>query len=152
MNRVILIGRLTKDPDLRRIPSGTAVVSFTIAVDNFGRDQHGERRPASFIPCTVFNKQAENLARFTKKGSNICVEGRLNQREYSRKDGSQAQVVEVIVDNVQFLDSRRDGESVTRDIPPAVDLDQPAGDALGFDDDDDNAPSSNIEEDDDLPF
>lgn len=144
MNRVILIGRLTKDPEIRRIPStGNAVISFTVAVDNFGRDQSGERRPASFIPCTIWGKQAENMAKYTRKGSNIAIEGRLNQRTYTRKDGGTAQVVEVMVDNVQFLDPKSGGNEFEIDMPAPVDLDQEPSQAVL---------DSNIADDEDLPF
>lgn len=144
MNRVVLIGRLTKDPEIRRIPTtGNAVISFTVAVDNFGRDQSGERRPASFIPCTIWGKQAENMAKYTRKGSNIAVEGRLNQRTYTRKDGQTAQVIEVMVDNMQFLDPKGEGamgNEFEMDAAAPVDLDQ-------------EAPlPTDIADDDDLPF
>lgn len=144
MNRVILIGRLTKDPEIRRTPTtGNAVISFTIAVDNFGRDQNGEKRPATFVPCTIWGKQAENMARYTRKGSNIGVEGRLTQRTYTRKDGTPAQIMEVVCDNVQFLDSKvtREGASGYGQAPSPVDLDQ---EPVGFNQD--------IGDDDDLPF
>jgi len=145
MNSVILIGRLTRDPEIRRIPTtGNAVVSFTIAVDNFGRDQNGERRPATFVPCSVWGKQAENLAKYTRKGSNIAVEGRLIQRAFTRKDGTTAQIIEVTCENVQFLDSKQDGPSnefTQQDAPAPVDLDR---EPQGF--------ATDVSDDDDLPF
>ena len=104
INRVVLVGRLTRDPELRRTSSGIAVASFTIAVDN--RVKSGAERSASFIPCTVWNQAADNMARFTRKGSLVGVEGRLNQRTYDAKDGRKVNVLEVICDSVQFLEPK----------------------------------------------
>ncbi len=102
LNRVVLVGRLTKDPELRRTASEIAVASFTVAVDNRG----GKERTTSFIPCTVWNAQADNVAKYTRKGSLVGVEGRLLQRTYDRKDGTKANVLEVVCDSVTFLESK----------------------------------------------
>lgn len=110
INRVVLVGRLTRDPELRRTQSGTAVASFTVAVDNRTKDQNGERT-TSFIPCTVWNQAAENVAKFMHKGSLVGVEGRLNQRSYDSKDGRRVSVVEVICDSVQFLERKGEGNT-----------------------------------------
>lgn len=104
INRVVLVGRLTRDPELRRTSSGIAVASFTIAVDN--RVKSGAEKSASFIPCTVWNQAADNMAKFTRKGSLVGIEGRLNQRTYDAKDGRRVNVLEVICDTVQFLDPK----------------------------------------------
>jgi len=111
INRVVLVGRLTRDPELRRTTNGTAVASFTIAVDNRTKDAQGNRT-TSFIPCTVWNQAAENTVKFMHKGSLVGVEGRLNQRSYDSKDGRKVSVVEVICDSVQFLE-RKDDNAVS---------------------------------------
>ncbi len=107
INQVVLVGRLTRDPELRRTQSGLTVCSFTIAVDNRSKGQNGERT-ASFIPCTAWNKSAEFISKFGSKGILVGVEGRLNQRSYESKDNRQVNVVEVICDNVQVLERRSD--------------------------------------------
>ena len=108
INRVILVGRLVRDAELRKTQSGLSVASFTVAIDN-RRGSQGEKS-TSFIPCTVWNQAAENLYKFTKKGSLIGVDGRLMQRSYKKNDGTNASVVEVIADTVQFLDSKKDSQ------------------------------------------
>ena len=108
INRVVLVGRLTRDPELRRTGNGTAVASFTVAVDNRTKDANGNKT-TSFIPCTIWNQQAENVVRFVHKGSLVGVEGRLNQRSYQNKEGKNVQVIEVICDSVQFLERKEDG-------------------------------------------
>ncbi len=105
INRVVLVGRLTRDPELRKTASGASVASFTVAVDNRQKGPDGEKT-ASFIPCTVWNQQAENAYKFTHKGSLVGVEGRLNQRTYDSKDGRKVTIIEVICDSVQFLEPK----------------------------------------------
>ena len=120
INRVVLVGRLTRDPELRRTGSGTAVASFTVAVDNRTKDANGNKT-TSFIPCTIWNQQAENVVRFVKKGSLVGVEGRLNQRSYQNKEGKNVQVIEIICDSVQFLERKDDSGSPTVVEPSAND-------------------------------
>ena len=110
INRVVLVGRLTRDPELRRTQNGTAVTSFTLAIDNRFKDENGDKT-TSFIPCVVWNQQAENCVRFVKKGSLVGIEGRLNQRTYLNKEGNNVQVIEVICDSVQYLDPKKQEES-----------------------------------------
>ena len=86
INRIVLVGRATRDPELRSTNSDKPVTSFSIAVDNGMKNQDGTRGTC-FLNCTVFNQQAENVAKFTRKGSLVGVEGRLNQRNFTRKDG-----------------------------------------------------------------
>ena len=105
INRVVLVGRLTRDPELRRTNTGTSVCSFTVAVDNRQKNPDGSRS-ASFIPCTVFQQAADNMTKFLRKGSLVGVEGRLNQRSFTRKDGTNASVLEVLCDSVQFLEPK----------------------------------------------
>ena len=108
INRVVLVGRLTRDPELRRTNSGTSVCSFTVAVDNRQKNPDGTRG-TSFIPCSVFQQTADNMTKFLRKGSLVGVEGRLNQRSYVRQDGTKASVLEVICDSVQFLEPKSAG-------------------------------------------
>jgi single-strand DNA-binding protein len=108
LNRVILIGRLTRDPELRYTPNGVAVASFTLAVNRNYLNQQGERE-ADFIPIVVWQKQAENCANYLGKGSLVAVDGRLRVRTYDTKEGQRRWVTEVVAENVRFLD-RRDSE------------------------------------------
>lgn len=106
LNRVILIGRLTRDPDLRYTPSGVAVTQFTIAVDR-PFTQGGERE-ADFIPVVTWRQLAETCANYLKKGRLVAVEGRIQVRNYENNEGKKVYVTEVIADNVRFLESNRD--------------------------------------------
>ncbi|MED4978262.1 single-stranded DNA-binding protein [Geobacillus stearothermophilus] len=101
MNRVVLVGRLTKDAELRYTSSGVAVASFTLAVNRPFANQQGERE-ADFVNVVAWRKTAENLANYTKKGSMIGVDGRIQTRSYE-KDGRRVYVTEVVADTVQFL-------------------------------------------------
>ena len=111
MNKVILIGRLTKDPELRTISTGNATTSFTIAVNRNFTNQNGERE-ADFINCVAWRKQAENIAKYCTKGSQVAVEGRIQTRNYDAQDGTKRYVTEVIADNVTFLSSRAGGSQL----------------------------------------
>lgn len=108
MNKAILVGRLTRDPELRNTNSGAAVVSFTIAVNRTFTSNTGERE-ADFINCIAFNKQAENLNRYIRKGGLVGVEGRIQSRSYTAQDGSKRYVTEVVCENVQFLEPKGTG-------------------------------------------
>ncbi|GAB6454193.1 single-stranded DNA-binding protein [Bacillus luti] len=110
MNRVILVGRLTKDPDLRYTPNGVPVATFTIAVNRNFANQQGERE-ADFLNCVIWRKQAENVANYLKKGSLAGVDGRLQTRNYEGQDGKRVYVTEVLAESVQFLEPKRDGNS-----------------------------------------
>lgn len=105
INRVVLVGRLVRDPELRKTNSGSPVCSFTVAVDNRSKNPDGTRG-TSFIPCVAFQQSADNMSKFTRKGSLVGVEGRLNQRSYTRQDGTKANVIEVLADSVQFLEPK----------------------------------------------
>ncbi len=107
INRVVLVGRLTRDPELRRTTSDTPVVSFTLAID--GRPRHdGTPTPTSFIGCTAWSATATNVSKFCHKGSLVAVDGRLNQRTYNAKDGHKVSVVEVVAEQVQFLETKKE--------------------------------------------
>lgn len=105
LNRVVLVGRLTKDPDLRYTPNGIAVANFTIAINRPFSNQQGERE-ADFINCVAWRKQAENLANYMRKGSQIGVDGRLQSRTFEGQDGKTVFVTEVVADSVQFLEPK----------------------------------------------
>lgn len=105
MNRVVLVGRLTKDPDLRYTPNGVANCSFTLAVNRTFTNQQGERE-ADFINVVVWRKAAENTANYLKKGSLAGVDGRIQTRNYENQEGKRVYVTEVIAESVQFLESK----------------------------------------------
>lgn len=104
MNKIFLIGRLTKDPELRYTQSGAAVCSFTLAVDRPFTSQSGERE-TDFINIVVWRKAAENCAKYLSKGRQAAVEGRLQIRSYDGNDGQRRWMTEVVADNVEFLGS-----------------------------------------------
>ena len=105
INRVVLVGRLTKDPELRYTSSNIPVSKFTLAVNRTFAGPSGERE-ADFIQCVVWRKQAENLTKFVRKGSLIGVEGRIQTGSYDDKDGIRKYTTEVIGDSVQFLEPK----------------------------------------------
>lgn len=143
INRVVLVGRLTRDPELRKTVNGASVAAFTIAVDNRTKGPNGEKT-TSFIPCTAWNQQAENACKYTHKGSLVGVEGRLNQRSYDAKDGRKVSVVEVICDSVQFLESKNSNTASREDTGYTPDV---------MPDDIEEKNTSSIDvADDDLPF
>ncbi|WP_106769597.1 single-stranded DNA-binding protein [Paenibacillus faecalis] len=107
LNRVILIGRLTRDPELRYTPTGVAVTQFTLAVDRPFVGQGGERE-ADFIPIVTWRQLAETCANYLRKGRLTAVEGRIQVRNYENNEGRRVYVTEVIADNVRFLESNRD--------------------------------------------
>jgi single-strand DNA-binding protein len=102
------VGRLVKDPELRKTNSDVSFATFTLAVDNRIREQDGTRGTI-FIDCRVFREQAENLVKFTRKGSMVAVDRSLNQRNFVRQDGSKGKVIEVYVDSVTFLEPKKEG-------------------------------------------
>lgn len=106
MNTVNLIGRLTKDPELRYTPSGIAICKFILAVNRDFTNQNGERE-ADFITCTTFKKTAENLVNYQKKGSQIGVVGRIQTGSYEGQDGKRIFTTDVVVDRVEFLGSNQ---------------------------------------------
>lgn len=109
MNKAILIGRLTRDPEIRSTSAGTATTSFTLAVTRTYVNQNGERE-ADFINCVAWRKQAENIAKYCSKGSQVAVEGRIQTRSYDAQDGTKRYITEIIADNVTFLGSKGNSE------------------------------------------
>ncbi|MEB6301148.1 single-stranded DNA-binding protein [Mammaliicoccus sciuri] len=105
INRVVLVGRLTKDPEYRVTPSGVQVATFTLAINRTYTNQQGERE-ADFINCVVFRRPAENVNNYLSKGSLAGVEGRLQSRSYENQEGRRVYVTEVVCDSVQFLEPK----------------------------------------------
>lgn len=106
LNRIVIMGRMTKDPELRRTGSGVAVTSFTLAVDRDFKGQNGERE-TDFIDCNAWRGTAEFIAKHLGKGRNVVVEGRLQMREWTDRDGNKRKSAEVVADNVYFADSKK---------------------------------------------
>lgn len=110
LNRVALVGRLTRDPELRRTSNGKAVTSFNLAVErNFKSDD----QEADFINCVCWGKIAENTERYCSKGSMVSVDGRIQTRNYDNNQGQKVYVTEVIADSVQFINTKRDSNTAT---------------------------------------
>lgn len=107
INRVVLVGRLTRDPELRYTANGAAVASFTLAVNRQFTNSQGERE-ADFINCVIWRKAAENFVKFTSKGSLVGIDGRIQTRNYENKQGNRVYVTEVVADNFSPLESRKD--------------------------------------------
>lgn len=161
LNRVILIGRLTRDPELRYTPSGVAVTQFTLAVDRPFTNQQGERE-ADFIMVVTWRKLAETCANYLSKGRLTAVEGRIQVRNYENSEGRRVYVTEVVADNVRFLESaasagagRQDGTSPRGEGQSQSQSYNRSGNAA--DDFDSNDPFSDDGKpidisDDDLPF
>ena len=105
MNRVILVGRLTKDPEIRYTNSNIPVAQFTLAVNRRFAGQNGERQ-ADFINCVVWRQQAENLGKFIKKGGLIGVEGQIQTRTYDEPNGQRRYITEVVCDQISFLEPK----------------------------------------------
>lgn len=162
MNKVILIGRLTRDPEMRTTMNGMNVTRFSIAVNRTYQDQNGERG-VDYINCVAWRKQAENIAKYCTKGTQVAVDGRIQTGSYDAQDGSKRYTTDIVCDNVTFLGSKGDnngGNSYNNNNnnsynPPNDSFNEPV----------ENMPTSDISEDpfkdfgneialsdDDLPF
>jgi single-strand DNA-binding protein len=121
INRVVLVGNLTKDPELRHTPNGTAVCKLRLAVNTRQKDAQGNwgDKP-NYFDVTVWGNQGESCAQYLSKGRPIGVDGRLDWREWEAQDGSKRQAVEIIADSVQFLGSRGEGGDGERQFVPAA--------------------------------
>lgn len=120
INNVVLVGRLTKSPDLKYTGSGQAVVSFTLAVNRNFTNQNGERE-ADFINCVIWRKAAENMANYAKKGSLLAITGRIQTRNYENQQGQRVYVTEVVADNFQLLESRQQSQNRGNEMQNAFD-------------------------------
>ncbi|MGT2911761.1 single-stranded DNA-binding protein [Streptococcus cameli] len=112
INNVVLVGRMTRDAELRYTPNNVAVATFTLAVNRNRKNQNGERE-ADFINCVIWNQPAENLANWAKKGALIGVTGRIQTRNYENQDGQRVYVTEVVAENFQMLESRNQQQGNT---------------------------------------
>ena len=110
INNITLVGRLTKDSDLRYTSDGTATATFSLAVNRPFKSANGERE-ADFINCVIWRKNAENFANFTRKGSLVGITGRIQTRNYENKEGQRVYVTEVVAENFALLESKKDGVS-----------------------------------------
>ena len=141
LNRIVLTGRLTRDPELKKTASDMGVASFTLAVDDTLKGPNGEKT-TSFINIVVWDKQADTVAKFLRKGALVGVDGRIRQRTFEKRDGSKASVIEVSANHVEFLEPKG-----AREIP---------NEEVVFDDEPAVEESKNLDEievtDDDLPF
>lgn len=110
MNRIVLIGRITRDPELRYTQSGLAVASFSIAVDRRAKNQQGEK-VTDFFRCNAWRATAEFVQQYATKGRLIAVEGRVELNKYTGKDGVEKQTCDVVCDSVELLDKNQDGDN-----------------------------------------
>lgn len=109
INRAILVGRLTKDPEYRQTPNGIDVANFTLAVNRNSKSKNGEQQ-ADFINVVVFRNQAQNVSKYLSKGSLAGVDGRMQSRSYENKEGRRVFVTEAVADNVQFLEPKNNNQ------------------------------------------
>jgi single-strand DNA-binding protein len=141
INRVVLVGNLTRDPEVRQTPSGTSVCSLRIAVNSRRRDESGQwTDKPNYFSVSVFGNQAESCAQYLSKGRPVAIDGRLDWREWQTQDGQKREAVEIVAESVQFLGSRGDG-----DLSGGGNQFVPAGATTGADADFQSA-------DDDIPF
>ena len=153
MNRVELVGRLSRDPELRHTTSGMAVCQINVAISR--RVSQGRDPETDFINVVVWDKQAENVAKYLAKGRQVAVEGRIQTRSYDNNEGKRTYITEVVANNVEFLGSASDNnrtQSMPEENPfDSMSIDEPAGAAI------DNDPFASFGEkveisDNDLPF
>ena len=147
LNKIFLMGRLTRDPELRRTQTGTPVASFSLAVDRDFKDKSTGERSTDFIDVVAWRQTAEFVSRYFTTGRMAVVEGRLQIRDWTDKDGNKRRTAEVVADNVYFGDSRRDGETGGYSAPAApsyggysAPASSPASDFAMLDDDDAQLP------------
>ena len=118
INQVILMGRLTRDPEMRSTTTGKSIANFSLAVTRTWRDQNGAQQDqTSFINCVAWGKPGEIIAQYVQKGSPLLVSGRLDQRSYDDKDGNKRQAVEVVVEDFNFIGGGRGGDDSNNNAP-----------------------------------
>ncbi|HEM5945292.1 TPA: single-stranded DNA-binding protein [Streptococcus suis] len=133
INNVVLVGRLTRDVELRYTPSNQAVATFTLAVNRNFKNQSTGEREADFINCVLWRQQAENLANWTKKGHLIAITGRIQTRSYDNQQGQRVYVTEVVAESFQVLEKRDNTanySSIEEQMPPGL-----SGQTMDIDDD-----------------
>lgn len=161
LNRVVLVGRLTRDPEMRITPSGVAITRFTLAVNRSFKDASGEQK-ADFINIVAFRKQAENVANYVKKGSLVGVDGRIQTGSYEGQDGKRVYTTDVVAESIQFLEPRNAQEGSNNQSngnyrPPQQNVPQAQNNGQNYtriDEDPfaNNAPGGYQPKEDDLPF
>lgn len=144
MNKAILAGRMVRDPEIKNTTTGKAVANFTLAVDRRFKNQDGQKE-ADFINCQAWGKTAEVLGQYTQKGSRIGVVGRIQVRSYDGNDGVKHWVTEVVVEELEFLESKKDGNSNNTNTQQSSDNTNMS--AIGLDED-----FHLMADDDDIPF
>ena len=117
MNKVLLVGRLTRDPELRTTPGGMAVTRFTIAVSQNFTNKNGERG-ADFINCSAWGRQADNISKYCRKGTLVSAEGRIRTSSYDAQDGTKRYTTEVVCDTVNFLSTKSSTDNVQSGFAP----------------------------------
>lgn len=119
MNKAILVGRLTRDPELRTTPSGMSITRFTIAVSEPFTNRNGERE-TNFISCSAFGRQADNISKYCRKGSLVSAEGRIRTGSYDAQDGTKRYTTEVVCDRVNFLSSKSESGNNEGEYSPSM--------------------------------
>lgn len=153
MNKVFLIGRLSRDPELRHTTNGTAVCQINVAISR--PVSQGKDPETDFINVTVWNKPAENVARYLSKGRQVAIEGRIQTRSYDNNEGKKVYVTEVIANNVEFLGSANDQNRAVQSAPSdnPFDVDMPLSETTSIDNDPFASFGEKVEiSDSDLPF
>lgn len=146
MNKVILVGRLTRDPEVKNTTTGKAVATFTLAVDRRFKNKDGQKE-ADFVPIVVWGKQAEFAGQYLSKGSQIGISGRLQVRSYDAQDGQRRYVTEVVADEISFLSSSRKDSTAGNQQAPSPRTDNNNMSVMGLDED-----FHLMADDDDIPF
>ena len=127
MNKIILIGRLTKDPEVRSTSTGITTANFTVAAQRPFKNKNGEQE-ADFLPCVAFRNSADFISKYFKKGSMICVDGRVQTRNYDAQDGTKRYVTEVVVENAEFAGGKNDSSTSSNnayvDAPSEAPIDE----------------------------
>lgn len=143
LNHITVMGRLTRDPELRRTGSGVAVTNFTVAVDRDFADKQSGEKETDFIDCVAWRSTAEFVEKYFSKGRMAVVSGRLQIRSYTDKDGNNRRAAEIVADNVYFGDSKQattDTTAAHSYTAPALDYNAPASDFAMLDDQDGQLP------------
>ena len=140
LNHITIMGRMTRDPELRRTGNGTAVASFTVAIDRDYSGKDGGEKETDFIDCVAWRQTGEFVSKYFTKGRMAVVSGRLQIRSWTDKDGNKRRTAEIVADNVYFGDSKRDGDNTVSNSGYGVPATGPASDFAMLDDDDAQLP------------
>jgi single-strand DNA-binding protein len=153
INRVVLVGNLTRDPELRHTPSGTAVCSLRLAVNTRRKDESGQwTDKPNYFDITVWGQQGENCAQYLSKGRPVAVDGRLEWREWEAQDGSKRQAVEIVADTVQFLTPRSETNGLSQQTTDSEGYRSTAGQESDYQAPPQTADMPTPDPDDDIPF